>query len=263
VPKPKLEAITTSFYGNCICVDRNGKEMFRCAQRKMNWYLTRGLAEKISEDPPLFKLLFAPKGPGHHGDDFFLQDRENKCVVCGSLEDLTKHHVVPHCYRRFFPKIYNRYGTYDVMMLCEGDHVSYERYSTQLKLKLAEEYDAPLNGWVPAENRESFKVNDKVIRTATTLLKHGEKIPEPRKSELYSTIKEFLGKDIVATEDLEQLTKIVETRIEVVPHGQIVVSKITCIDDFNIRWRKHFYEIMNPQFLPQYWDMERRFTILS
>ena len=262
MPKPKLAAITTSFYGNCICVDRSGKEMFRCAERKMNWYLTRGLAEKIGDNPPLFKLLFDPKGPGHHGDGFFLQDRENKCVVCGSLEELTKHHVVPYCYRRFFPKVYNRYGTYDVMMLCESDHVSYERHSTQLKLKLADEFEAPLNGRVPAESLEK-RAGDKVIRTAATLIKHGDKIPEPRKTELLSIIKEFLGKDVVASEDLEQLTRIVETKIEVTPHGQIVVSKITSIDDFNVRWRKHFYEIMSPQFLPKYWDVERRFPIPS
>ena len=255
-----LQAITTAFYGNYACVDQDNILLFRCDEKKKNWYISRKLAEMISDNPPTFRLLFTPKGKGHHGDEFFLQDRKNQCVVCGTLEDLTRHHVVPHSYRRFFPKEYNRFGSYDVMMLCEADHVAYEYYSAQFRLKLADQYDAPVSGIKFNQNFDS-----RIIGVAFALLRHGDKIPQPRKEILATSIRKFLDREEFTEEDLTTITNI-KQKTEVKTHGEIVLGKLTTpelLNEFNIRWRKHFVEVMDPKFLPEYWQIDRIFSLSS
>jgi len=256
---PHLQSITTAFYGNYACIDREGRLLFRCDEKKKQWYLSRNLAEMISDDPPTFRLKFEPKGQGHHGDPFFLQDRKNQCVVCGTSEDLTRHHVVPHCYRRFFPKEYNRFGSFDVMMLCEADHIGYEFYSNILRTKLAEEYKAPVSG---IDTLTSSKKPDKAISYSFALLRHGEKIPEAKRSIMYDYIKNFLQKSEVSSTDLESLS-VTHRKREIRTHGEIVVSQLTDLNPFNIRWRQHFVDTMEPKFLPDYWSVDRIFSLSS
>ena len=59
----------------------------------MVWYLDRRLAEQIDEHS--IKLTFDPKGPGHMNDPniYYLEDRQNHCVVCGSTRNIISHHV--------------------------------------------------------------------------------------------------------------------------------------------------------------------------
>ena len=79
-------------YGNCQVLSPEGILMFRCDQKKANWYLNRDLADPINNDPLVIKLKFEPKGLGNHAKPFGLTEMVNKCVNCGSEEFLTKHH---------------------------------------------------------------------------------------------------------------------------------------------------------------------------
>lgn len=47
----------------------------------MQWYLDRQLATTLSSTS--IKLTFETKGKGHQDDPYYLEDRENRCVVCG------------------------------------------------------------------------------------------------------------------------------------------------------------------------------------
>jgi hypothetical protein len=62
-------------------------------RKKLNWYLDRNLAEKL--DDCSIRLIFQPNGVGHVNPDeeYYLEDRDNICVVCGTSSDLTLHHV--------------------------------------------------------------------------------------------------------------------------------------------------------------------------
>ena len=95
-----------AIYGNWLVLHPNGCEMFRCVTRKAQWYLTRDLANMISEIPPVIQLKFEPGGLGWFGDEFALTQKQNLCVVCGTeeLPRLTKHHIVPTLYKKHFPK---------------------------------------------------------------------------------------------------------------------------------------------------------------
>lgn len=237
----------------------DGNLMFRCGMKKINWYLNRNLAKIVDPgDPCVIQLIFKPKGPGHANDEFFLQDKENICVVCGSNHKLTKHHVVPYGYRRFFSKELKEHSYYDVLVLCFGCHKKYEQAANSLKKQLAIEHDIPIHG-------EGCNFDHKLHRVryfSTTLLKWGHKIPPERRMVLENEVASYLKKEEVTKEDLEELTtkKFESGKEFFVFHGQKVVAETTDLHNFIKRWRKHFFDTMQPQFLPVGWTVERSMT---
>lgn len=89
-----LQARTTKIYSNNSVYAPSGLLMFRCSDKKINWYLRKNLAESIpprlydpnhEEDAKAIRLLFEPKGTGRNraGDEWYLENQTDKCVVCG------------------------------------------------------------------------------------------------------------------------------------------------------------------------------------
>jgi len=159
-------------YGNCKVLSPENILMFRCDFKKANWYLSRNLGEVVEEEPLTIRLKFEPKGLGNHNKEWGLSEMSNKCVVCGDKEFLTKHHVVPHSYRRFFPIEIKSHNFHDVLSVCVGCHADYELMADDLKLEISENFDAPLSGEVSISNMM------KHIRMASTLLRDDIKIPK-------------------------------------------------------------------------------------
>jgi len=242
-------------YGNCVVLSPDSdRPMFRCDRERMEWYLERKLAVLVSEDPPVLRLTFQPKGPGHAGDSYFLQGFKNQCVVCGSQDDLSHHHIVPDGYRRYFPRISYVLGRwmYDVLLLCVRCHERYERMANEFKETIAVEYGIPSSG-ISNLTRDKLRF----MKAAIALERHGDKIPEGRRTLLEGDVKAYLGKDAFTREDLA-LWKEIQQSIDVTPPGEMIISKIPDIDDFAIRWRWHFMTQMKPRFLPSGWNPERR-----
>ena len=80
----------------------NGKHMFNCGEKKTRWYLERNLAVDIGNKK--IKLTFIPRGNGFEDNEEFGRGiREARCVVTGIEENLQRHHIVPYCYRTYFP----------------------------------------------------------------------------------------------------------------------------------------------------------------
>lgn len=106
-PREKPEAIyqplQDDVYHNMTMVDPNGKVLCRCGPKKVNWYLSRGLAKIICEEPLTIQLNFQPGGQGEHGDAYQLAEKHNSCVVCGRDDYNTKHHIVEYEYRQHMP----------------------------------------------------------------------------------------------------------------------------------------------------------------
>lgn len=67
--------------------------IFDSLSKKVEWYLSRSLAIRFPEDDMAIRLTFEPKGNGHEHDDYMVEERNNRCVCCGSIDGLTKHHV--------------------------------------------------------------------------------------------------------------------------------------------------------------------------
>lgn len=242
-------------YQNCEVLHPDGNLMFRCSSKKANWYLKRNLATKLKDEPLVVQLTFAPNGNGHMDDPYHLQVMENKCVVCGGLEDLTRHHIVPYCYRKFFIDELKNHRAYDVMALCSSCHHEYETQANILKEAIGQEYGMPVGGL-------GIKYDEACARAKTAahaILTHGSRIPQPRLDDLYERVRSYLGRE-PTTDDLQKVGErnLYDFR-DYVHHGRYVVSKIPAdgIEEFIRKWRRHFLETMQPKFMPKNWSVER------
>lgn len=56
-----LLLLVTQVYDNCRMLATTGDLLCYCDARKLQWYLDKGLAELVQEDPPTIRLLFEHK----------------------------------------------------------------------------------------------------------------------------------------------------------------------------------------------------------
>jgi len=55
---------------------------------------------QISDDPLKIQLKFEPAGRPLDEKNYYLQEKNNVCVVCGSAESYIRKNVIPHEYRK-------------------------------------------------------------------------------------------------------------------------------------------------------------------
>jgi hypothetical protein len=237
-------------YGNCQVLSPGGILMFRCDEKKANWYLNRNLGTVVSESPLIVKLNFEPKGLGNHNKSFGLSEMGNKCVTCGNEEYLTRHHVVPYCYRRYFPTELKSHNFHDVLSLCADCHDAYERKADELKEKLATIYNAPINGEVEVKGDMI-----KWIKIARALIGDTSNIPKKRIKSLKNEIKKYFG---IKRLTMVRLKSISETKTTFLrkTHGEVVISRIDNIQTFIEMWRSHFLEHNDCKHLPKDWSVK-------
>ena len=252
-----------NLYGNCQVLHPDGHLMFRCDQKRLNWYLNRNLGTIVDGDPKIIKLSFMPKGDGKFGDPYYMTEKKNQCVVCGTKSDLTKHHCVPKCYRRFFPLSIKSRCCHDVLLVCYKCHHEYERYAYDLKRKLAVDYGLVEEfGKIEIAYKDRDRIEKMKIRGfALALLEHGDKIPADRKEYLWDSIKKCWpnldeGNLLEFAADFRMPMKKSEWA-----HGKSIAAKVEDLDGFLKMWRQHFCDVMQPKFLPQHWDINHKLEI--
>lgn len=230
--------------------------MFVCHRKKAMWYVTRGLATEIQADPLVVRLNFEPNGPGHSGDPFFLQTRENLCVRCGKRRQLTRHHVVPYCYRRYFPDVLKSHSSMDILPICEDCHEEYECHANLLKREIAAEMGLPPH--ICGVHVDSARI--RALGFARTLTGvHKDKIPTDRKQIMMQVIRDYYG----AGSDEDHMNRALAEPYENlrvlghVPVEKRIVERLSDLHSFVVRWRKHFIETMQPKHMPPHWDAFR------
>ncbi len=245
-------------YGNCKVLSPDGELMFRCAQKRIDWYVTRDLAELVHDDPPTAQLTFQPNGPGMIGQPFYLEQKENICVVCGSDANLTRHHCVPYKYRKYFPSHLKKCSSHDICPLCMTCHHNYEREADKLKVRLGEQYNCPVN--VP---RDIDHLLLKTLGAVKALIRHRDKMPPQRIAQLEDRVADHLGHK-PTQDDLDSLSNLPRNTAfldigKYKPPGQALVEQLktdTDILDFMKIWRQHFISITQPKFLSKSWDVD-------
>ncbi|CCG83394.1 protein of unknown function [Taphrina deformans PYCC 5710] len=334
--KSHLQARTTRIYSNNSVYSPAGRLMFRCSDKKLNWYLRKQLAEVVPADlyarPSIqssdadvdsacgrggvngheegsgnggdgtveveveggqtIRLLFEPRGTGRNraGDEWYLEDQVDKCVVCGrrgivsstdqSLDAAKRSAGNPAAaegrgregegdgeeeseYRREMPVSFKSHGSHDVLAVCTLDHDRYEKFADAEKMKLVTRYGAPLGGkgWLKSPG------NNKVRAAASALLRYRRDIPPSRIEELQGTLmshyrltsKEEISADLLSQAlDLKSMTKGDDFR----DHGQIVIGAIGEEEGedgfarFVRFWRRHFLDTMKPAHLSKRWSVD-------
>lgn len=157
---------SSPLYQNCLLLAPDGELLCTCDKRKADWYVNKNLATVVAETPSYtVRLKFEPAGRavGQVGQ-YYLQVKENKCVVCGETESYLRKNVIPREYRKYFPSNYRRsiflkknkkiilfffvaimkdHTSHDVLLLCPRCHQHCNGSDLHLRHKLATLCDAP------------------------------------------------------------------------------------------------------------------------
>jgi hypothetical protein len=241
-------------YGNCKVLHPNGKLMFLCLPKRVNWYLDRNLAEIINEDPLTIRLTFSPNGGGHIDDEYHLGEKRNACVVCNcdDLEYLTKHHIIPREYRKWFPLELKSRSSHDVVVLCSICHSNYEhQFADKLKSGLEKEVGINNNNTMRQDQQKTLTVYNyaKLMMDADRVLK----IPEGR-------IDYFL-KEMKRIFKTENPAEIYELPVHQMIRDELDAVAKTIIEGKDLKefikmWRNHFIESMDPPYMPNGWSID-------
>jgi len=238
-----------NLYGAIKILSPDGAILCRCNEKKANWYLSRNLAERKADD--CIVLRFKPKG---FGDTYSTIAKQNICVVCGSTDRLSKHHIIPKTYRQHFPVEFKSHLSHDCVLLCIPCHEKYERISTERQLDLAKDHGLPPPG------KEMFQKLGKdgcdALAAIGALLDTKNHIPAHRKYELWGRVERYL-KYRPAKEELQAIFD--DLRFSQ-SHGELLVSSLPedKLIKFIVEWRKHFIRVMKPNFLPRGWAITYR-----
>jgi len=274
---------TTKIYGHCKVYSPSGNLMFLCVEKKAKWYLNRKdddtgepIAKRINHpnrivnffmeilgiEPKYLRvqLLFEPKDEGNKGDKYSLAKKENKCVITGEkrLEELTKHHITPYCYRTYMPDEYKSANSHDIVPIIADKHYEYEREADKLKEEIANKYNAPLDGTTDVDHDMFY-----AIKAAKALKDNSDQMPKERIDDLKKTIKKYNGKQRVTKQMIDKLSEIPYSEAKKVKsHGEIVVEKLLlqgdqAIQEFVEMWRAHFLKHAKPKYMPKHWDPKR------
>lgn len=241
-------------FDNCLILTPEGVPTGRCEKRRVDWYLERGLAEKVADNPITIKLKFTPKGNRGMKDPWTLAAKPNHCVVCGVTENLNRHHVVPWSFLRHMPDSHKKHNSHDVLPTCTECHTRYEEESQKKRRYFSELYNIPLSGM-----KAVFSDGMYVRGLARTLIEHGEKIPPTRYIEMRDKLTAALGYE-PSREEMLVLAKIKPNcPSSGTGFGKLVIDQIKDFDEFAIFWRQHFLDTMKPAHMPDYWRVDRKF----
>jgi len=259
----------------------NGTHMFTCGEKKATWYLERDLA--IRTDDGKIMLTFEPKGEGFEDNEIFGKSvREAICVVTGVEDGLQRHHIVPYCYRTYFPEAFKSKNHHDVVLINHERHSEYEQLATLFKdevavmfgVKTISESNIEYTGALRAAGKE----NAILLNTIHSLFKSYGKISDEVKLEKLQSISDNTGIPLktVCNYNYIQLYKMYlllkkehennlyifkQEERKLYDHGYHVVQKLDTeekIMEFVKLWRNHFIDTMQPQFMPIGWSVDFR-----
>jgi exonuclease 3'-5' domain-containing protein 2 len=259
----------------------SGRHMFTCGEKKAQWYLERDLAKLIGKKK--IRFTFIPKGNGFEDNEEFGRSiRIARCVVTGRENGLQRHHIVPYCYRTFFPEAFKSKNHHDVVLINHEIHSIYERKANEYKNVIAKIYNVKTIGELNVEYtmklRETGKYNSILLNAIHSIFKSYKKIPENVKLEKLRFISKEtnIPYNIIESLNYIQLYKLYlllrkhyineintfkrENRT-LYDHGYHVAQKLDTeekIEEFVKLWRNHFIDTMHPLYMPNGWSVDFR-----
>ena len=161
-------------YDNVMMVDMSGNFLSFLDTKRANWYVKKGIGDFVQlNGKNTLKLKFEPAG--RRQNNVNMNQRENLCVVCGTKLDLTRHHIIPSCFRTHMK--FKEYCSHDILPICRKCHDIYEEVATKVKKELIEKY-VP-NFW-GHDRDEVVRDLSKAKRCWSLINKDGENIPYNR-----------------------------------------------------------------------------------
>ncbi|KAK2157407.1 hypothetical protein LSH36_192g01012 [Paralvinella palmiformis] len=244
-------------YHNCQLWAPDGQMLCTCDIQKAQWYLDKGLGEKVGDDPLTVQLTFEPSGRPMNEMNYYLQVKDNQCVVCGKRDSYIRKNVVPREYRKYFPTLLKEHRSHDVVLMCSSCHRVSGLHDVGLKQHLTVKCNA-------GRDTVKFKAESglqKVKSAAKALLNTSAKIPANRIEELRNIIKLYYGVSNITEELLGEAVNI-DIRLPndaYEPHGHLVVKyyiEHEGLMALEKLWRQHFIDTMKPEYLPELWSVD-------
>lgn len=259
----------------------NGRHMFTCGEKKAFWYLERDLARRIGSKS--IELTFVPKGNGFEDNEEFGRSiRQARCVVTGIEDNLQRHHIVPYCYRTYFPEAFKSKNHHDVVLINHERHSEYEQQAVLFKDEIARIYGVKTIGELNVEYtlmlREAGKGSSILLNSIHSLFKSYGKMPYDIKLEKlhfisnetnipYSVIERLSYVQmyklylLLRQEHMKDIYAFKGENRQYYDHGYHVAQKLDSeekIEDFVKLWRNHFIETMHPLYMPNGWSVDFR-----
>lgn len=181
---PTEHVMTRKPYDNCILEDKDGDFLSRCDRRRIGSYLRRGLADVVNKDPLTIKLRHVKKN--FTTDPYLLEEKLNQCVVCGKEEDLTKHHVIPSCYKVHFPEAKKNFNHHDVLIVCVDCHRLYENAAIEMR-------ESVNNAAIAKKPLISESVANKRLAAAASKILSYRPLSTEEEASAEADIRKFLG----------------------------------------------------------------------
>jgi hypothetical protein len=234
--------------------------MFITGEKLVRWYKQRGLIEEIDGDAKKLRLLFTPAGMGKHDHKYGLVELKNECVVCGTTEKLTKHHVVPHTYRKMMPTKLKSNNTHDIVVMCRDCHSEYENHATQLK-KTLDPGITPEDQSAIIRARRLLKLKNHATKIveAMTIENPSDKYWKTMSTLLHKLEDEHGG--LLTWEQIEEYanSQVTIPNVDVGHPERVLRTWGEDLFSFCKMWRSHFLEFASPKFLPHGWSVDYNF----
>jgi hypothetical protein len=223
---------------NCFVLAPNGQLLHRAPLSRLNWYVNKGLAN--FEAPILdngvscecIKLNFEP----FHVDleDYYINFKENCCVVCGQTENLTSHSIIPSEYKKALPFFLKTRVSHDILLFCLNCNDKLLNANQEFSNDLAVKFNCPVKY---ASSKYEIDYSIKKVKKACYMYKNG-KLQESEHEEYCNIIKDYFKVDDITDEIIfksKQLNKYSEVEGYKF-HGEIILEGI--INDYKEAQRK-------------------------
>jgi hypothetical protein len=227
-------------YDNCEIYTQDTKFFIGyCPKKRMDWYLTKGLAIKLTDNS--IAITFEPRMK--NGDSFeeMTLKRENNCVVCGNDDNLKKFHTIPQEFKKKFPLKYKSHVSNDIVLLCDEHIDEANIISKSFREDLFDAYNITDNHFINGHKK-------KIINEAQQILNGKENM---------DLLKKLMKID--EEPSIEEINELAKSEYINIINGcksasEYIVKKYidkNKLDVFITMWKENFIQNMQPNFLPK------------
>lgn len=232
------------FYDNCEMYGPDNKLIGYCGKNRLEWYISKGIAEEIPGNNNAFKLKFKPKYRDNAAS--VRTKRENKCYVCSSTKELLKFHIIPTEYKRLFPQEWKRHNSIDVLPLCHECCRLANSYTCDLKNELAQDFDVWQEDYIDQEKTDLKKLSRKIKSNSKHSIDNTVLIDRLNSHLGHKATDEEINEYISC--DTTLIYKGTKSPAEYIVNQIIEQEKIK---EFIKRWKDNFVINMKPDDLPK------------
>ena len=220
---------------------------------RFNWYIRKGLCTQLNDNA--IKINFEPnyKNKTNIVENESRSGKHNRCVVCGSCENLKKFRVIPKNIKKLLPDEYKVRISNDIIVLCASDEMDSDYITNQFKNELFYDYKIDVNNFKHDNNGQSLYLAAKKIKKDNYAFKNCYTL---------KSVEAILNKKNISPADIDNV--IVEhEKFNYLgfkfPEEMLVdkIKKENSVSELIIKFKKNFVDNLEPKYLENdFWNSE-------